>query len=249
MPVDDKVTDVSLAELQTVLEDLDFEGYELVEKVQQADGLFTLHVRKNSATGVEQSATEGNAVVAPSDVPAAGTGTTTPPTPAPGTPQKLGPDGAKLIQSFESCARRIGGGKFQAYRDAVGVLTIGWGHTNHLGRQFGPGAVWTQQECDDAFLEDMRHFEGAVHKLVKVPLNQSQFDALVSFCYNCGDGNLRKSTLLKKVNSKDFAGAAQEFKKWVKAKGVTLKGLVRRRASESLMFQGIPDANYDGVPD
>jgi lysozyme len=111
------------------------------------------------------------------------------------------------------------------------------------------GDVWTQKDCDDCFMEDMRHFEDAVHKLVKVPLKQHQFDALVSFCYNCGEGNLRKSTLLRKVNAGDFAGAAQEFKKWVKAGGTTLKGLVRRRNSESLMFQGKRDSDYDGVED
>ena len=161
----------------------------------------------------------------------------------------LSPAGAALIKAFESCAIRTSDGEFRTYRDSVNVLTIGWGHTNSLGTRFGASAVWTQQQCDATFLSDMTHFEAAVSKLVRVQLNQHQFDALVSFCYNCGEGNLAKSTLLKKVNAKDFAGAAQEFKKWVKAGGRTLKGLVRRRNSESLMFQGIKDSNYDGIPD
>jgi lysozyme len=124
------------------------------------------------------------------------------------------------------------------------VPTIGWGHTNHLGRQFNMDAVWTQQECDAEFLSDMKVFEGHVHRLVTVPLTQLQFDALVSFAYNCGQGNLAKSTLLKKVNARDFAGAAQEFGKWVKAGGMTLKGLVRRRKYESRLFLGHQDLTY-----
>jgi lysozyme len=77
-----------------------------------------------------------------------------------------------------------------------------------------------------------------------VPLDQMQFDALVSFCYNCGQGNLAKSTLLRRVNERNFAAAAQEFGKWVKAGGQTLKGLVRRRKYEARLFQGIRDMSY-----
>jgi lysozyme len=80
-------------------------------------------------------------------------------------------------------------------------------------------------------------------------LTAYQFDALTSFTYNCGEGNLKKSTLLKKVNAGDFEGAALEFHKWNKANGKVLAGLTRRRASESLLFQGITDEDYDGKPD
>jgi lysozyme len=82
-----------------------------------------------------------------------------------------------------------------------------------------------------------------------VPLRQNQFDALVSFSYNVGLPAFRSSTLLKKLNRDDYDGAAIEFHKWVKSGGKVLKGLVRRRASEALLFQGIDDLNYDGVPD
>jgi lysozyme len=95
----------------------------------------------------------------------------------------------------------------------------------------------------------MASFERAVRKLVRVPLTDYQFDALVSFTYNCGEGNLAKSTLLKKVNAEDHAGAAKEFHKWNKANGKVLAGLTRRRASESLLYQGIPDLDYDGKAD
>jgi hypothetical protein len=80
-------------------------------------------------------------------------------------------------------------------------------------------------------------FEKAVQRLVKVKLNQNQFDALVSFAYNCGEGNLAKSTLLKRVNAGDFEGAAQEFHKWNKGGGQVLRGLVRRRKAESDLFR------------
>lgn len=95
----------------------------------------------------------------------------------------------------------------------------------------------------------MAIFEKAVTRNVTVQLNQDQFDALVSFTFNLGEGNLKQSTLLKKVNAGDFAGAAKEFPRWNKADGKVLAGLVRRRASEALLFQSVPDGNYDGVPD
>jgi len=140
-------------------------------------------------------------------------------------------------------------GGFNSYLDPIGVLTIGWGHTNHHGRGFDSRSVWTQAECDSEFLADMEIFERAVNDLVKVPINQDQFDALVSFAFNVGSGNLQASTLLRKLNARDFAGAAQEFKRWNKADGRVLPGLTRRRACEALLFQSIPDKNYDGIPD
>jgi lysozyme len=90
-------------------------------------------------------------------------------------------------------------GGFQAYIDPVGVLTIGWGHTNDNGRKFGSGAIWTQAECDTEFTNDMAIFIKAVNDLVAVPINQDQFDALVSFAFNLGAGNLKQSALLRKV--------------------------------------------------
>ena len=156
--------------------------------------------------------------------------------------------GANLIQHFEGCLKKHGE-HYHAYKCPAGVLTIGHGHTNHHGRQFDASSKWTREECDQVFFEDMAGFEMAVRRLVKVPLTPYQFDALVSFTYNCGEGNLKKSTLLKKVNASDFKGAAEEFKKWNKGGGKVLPGLTRRRASEALLFQNIPDENYDGKAD
>lgn len=163
--------------------------------------------------------------------------------------RSLTPAGANLIKHFEGCLKRVAPGQFMAYKCPAGVLTIGHGHTNHHGRKFGSGDIWSQAECDAEFLSDMKGFEAAVKRLVKVPLTEHQYDALVSFAYNCGEGNLGKSTLLKKVNRGDFDGAAEEFAKWNKGGGRVLPGLTRRRASEALLFQNIPDENYDGKPD
>ena len=162
---------------------------------------------------------------------------------------KIGKEGIDLVKAFESCMRAIGGGKFKAYLDPVNVLTIGWGHTNHHEPKFDASTIWTQQQCDEALVRDLAIFEDAVNRRVTVPLQQHQFDALVSFAYNLGEGNLSKSTLLRKLNAGDYAGAAREFPNWTRAGGQVLAGLVRRRNSEMLLFQGIPDRNYDGKAD
>ena len=151
----------------------------------------------------------------------------------------LSPAGLKLVRSFEGCEKAVRGSRrFKAYVDPVGILTIGWGHTNATGRRFTADTLWTQAECDDALREDLAKFESAVRGLVKVELEQCRFDALVSFAYNCGVGNLKSSTLLRKVNRRDFSSAAREFAKWNKAGGRVLKGLTRRRAAEATLFQG-----------
>ena len=165
-------------------------------------------------------------------------------------PMKLSSKGADLIKAFEGCQKNQGGGSFRPYVCPAGVLTIGWGHTNNaLGKKFAAGDVWTQADCDQALSDDMVAYENVVNNAVKVPLQQHQFDALVSFAYNCGPANPRGSTLLKKLNAGDYDGAALEFHKWCRGGGQVLKGLVRRRAAEALLFQNIADLNFDGQPD
>lgn len=134
----------------------------------------------------------------------------------------------QLVTNFE-------GLRLKAYQDSVGVWTIGYGHT---GGDVSPGMTITEDEADALLMDDVERFEDFVNRLVNVPVTQWQFDALVSFCFNLGQGNLSSSTLLKKLNAKDYEGAAQEFNEWVYAGGEKLRGLVRRRKAESLMFQG-----------
>ena len=151
--------------------------------------------------------------------------------------------GQKLVESFESCLKRVAAG-FTTYYCPAGVLTLGWGHTNSNGRRIHPGDVWTQGECDAALREDLAVAEHDVKRYVKVELTQSQFDALVSFAFNCGGGALARSGLLRKVNAKDFEGAAQAFAPWNRGGGRVLRGLVRRRAAEAELFR---NGNHEAV--
>jgi GH24 family phage-related lysozyme (muramidase) len=150
---------------------------------------------------------------------------------------KPGPDGIKLVQSFEGCEKKAGDGKFAAYPDpATGAdpWTIGWGTT---GADVKKGVVWTQKQCDDRFADDLDDFAKKVAAAIgTAPTNQHQFDAMVSFAYNVGIGNLNKSTLLKKHKAKDYKGAAAEFAKWNKANKKVMAGLTRRRAAEAALY-------------
>jgi lysozyme len=138
----------------------------------------------------------------------------------------------KLIQHFESCY-------LKAYKDSVGVWTVGYGHTGlqHKDGTVYAGRVITQAKADQLFAYDMQQFEARVEAMVKVQLTDDQFGAVVAWDFNTG--GLGRSTLLKKLNIEDYAGAAQEFLKWDKAGGSTLRGLTRRRHSERRLFLGL----------
>ena len=141
---------------------------------------------------------------------------------------KISKKGLDLIKTFE-------GLELKAYKDSVGVLTIGWGST---GSHVKPGMSITKEQAEELLKQDVSRFEKGVNDLVKVPLIQNQFDALVSFSFNLGLGNLKSSTLLRKLNASDYSGAASEFLRWNRAGGVVLKGLTRRRQAEKDMFEG-----------
>jgi len=133
--------------------------------------------------------------------------------------------GIDLIKRFE-------GLKFEAYRDSVGIPTIGYGHTHNVKM----GDVITGEQADKYLREDLLVAELTINTNVRVNLTQNQFDALASFVFNLGSGNFVKSTLLKKLNAGDFAGAADEFGKWVNAGSKKLAGLVKRRTAEREVF-------------
>ncbi|WP_353613941.1 lysozyme [Mangrovibacter phragmitis] len=138
--------------------------------------------------------------------------------------------GLNLIKSFEGC-------RLTSYQDSVGVWTIGYGSTYPVdGKKIGPGMKIDQETAERLLRGDVVQFEQAVNKLVKVKLTQGQFDALVSFSYNLGTRSLSTSTLLRKLNSGDYKGAADEFPKWCRAGGQILGGLVRRRNAERELF-------------
>lgn len=142
---------------------------------------------------------------------------------------KISQKGINLIKRFEGC-------ELEAYRCPAGVWTIGYGHTSGVKE----GMKITQQEAEELLKQDLVAYENAVLKNVTTALNQPIFDALVSFTYNLGEGNLRSSTLLKLLNSRDYYGASKEFEKWNKASGKVLEGLVKRREAERNLFNSYP---------
>lgn len=112
-------------------------------------------------------------------------------------------------------------------------LTIGYGH---YGKDVTADMRLTKVEAEELLKKDLVKYEGFVNDFVKVAINQNMFDSLVSFTYNVGGGALQKSTLLEKINEKDFVGASKEFLKWNKSGGKVYQGLVKRRASECALF-------------
>lgn len=145
----------------------------------------------------------------------------------------ISPTGLALIKDFEGYHRKLQNGDCTTYRCPANVLTIGYGCTVGIRE----GMVWTQQQAEDALRVEIARFEAAVTRLVTVPMNQNQFDALVSFAYNCGESALEHSTLLRRFNGGDANGAAQAFGMWTKGGGRVLPGLVTRRAREAALFR------------
>ena len=140
--------------------------------------------------------------------------------------------GIALIKEFEGC-------KLTAYQDSVGVWTIGYGWTQPVdGKPIRAGMTIKQETAERLLKTGLVSYESDVSRLVKVGLTQGQFDALVSFTYNLGARSLSTSTLLRKLNAGDYAGAADEFLRWNKAGGKVLNGLTRRREAERDLFLG-----------
>ena len=140
--------------------------------------------------------------------------------------------GKDLIKRFEGC-------KLKAYKCPANVWTIGFGNTFYEdGTKVKEGDVITQERADELFDIIISDFVRMTDALVKSDVTENNFSALVSFTFNVGTGNLKKSTLLKKVNAnpKDPSSPA-EFRKWTKANNVVLKGLVRRREAEAKLYE------------
>jgi len=150
---------------------------------------------------------------------------------------KLSNHGINAIKNFEGLS-------LHAYRDVAGVWTIGYGSTRyHDGRTIKPGdKLASEQQASALFSNTLGQYEEAVNQCVKAPLSQNQFDALVSFTYNEGTSALKQSTLLKKLNEKDYSGAADQFLVWNKitdpktGEKVICDTLVARRKEERELF-------------
>ena len=136
-------------------------------------------------------------------------------------------EGLDLIKKFEGC-------ELKAYQDSVGVWTIGYGHTKGVEED----QEITQDEAEDMLASELDEYEGYIRDMVECDLEQCQFDALVAWVYNLGPTNLRSSTMLKRLNANDLDDVPNQIKRWDKAGGKVLAGLVRRREAESLLFEG-----------
>lgn len=144
---------------------------------------------------------------------------------------KTSPKGIGLIKKYEGC-------KLTAYLCPAGVPTIGCGHTGKDVTRADVGKkTITEVEAEALLIADLPKYESGVLRNVKSAVNQNQFDALVSFVYNIGEGNFKSSTLLKKVNKNpNDETIRNEFSKWVNAGGKKLAGLVKRRADEAELY-------------
>ncbi|MEO0688889.1 MAG: lysozyme [Pseudomonadota bacterium] len=161
-------------------------------------------------------------------------------------PRRIGPEGVALIKRFEGCASLRRDGKVQAYPDPGSggePWTIGWGASGVDDRtgagpnsRIGPRTVWTKSQCNARLSDDLKRYARDVARAIgDTPTTQSQFDALVSFHYNTGA--IARATLTRKHVARDYEGAANEFKRWNKASGRVLKGLVRRRQDEEALYR------------
>ena len=136
--------------------------------------------------------------------------------------------------------KRYEGLRLAAYQDQAGVWTIGYSHTGpdvHADREVSPF------EAEALLRADLRTAIDCVNTVVKAPLSQNQFDAVVDFCFNAGRGNFAHSTLLKLINLHKFDEAAEQFTLWIRVNGLPNRGLARRRGAECAMFRGTYRAN------
>ena len=140
---------------------------------------------------------------------------------------KISQEGIDLIKHFEGC-------ELESYLCSAGVLTIGYGTTKNVV----DGMKITQNQAEEMLMKDLEEFEEYVEDLIDVKLEQHQFDALVAWTYNLGPTNLKSSTLRKVLNKGAYDDVPEQMKRWNKAGGQVLKGLVRRRAAEALLFEG-----------
>ena len=140
---------------------------------------------------------------------------------------KTSQEGISLIKSFEGC-------ELTAYLCSAGVPTLGFGHT----RDVSMGDTCTQEEAESMLAEDLVEFEDYVKKYVETDLQQNEFDALVAWTYNLGPKNLSESTLLKELNAGNLEEVPRQMKRWNRAGGEVLDGLIRRREAESRLFKG-----------
>jgi lysozyme len=144
-----------------------------------------------------------------------------------------------LIKESEGLHRKLADGTIEAYADPVGIWTIGYGSIVNIDekRPVRKGDKITRNTAELWLQQEINEKATAVTDLCRVPLTQGMFDALTSFTFNLGRGALEQSTLLRKLNGKDYEGAAREFDRWINGAGRVLPGLVIRRNREEELFR------------
>ena len=140
---------------------------------------------------------------------------------------KISQEGIALIKHYEGC-------KLESYQCSAGVWTIGYGSTKNIKE----GMSIDAEKAEQLLVKDLAIFEKEVKNLVSVPLEQNQYDAIVSWTFNLGSSNLKASTMLKVLNNGVYEAVPEQLKRWNKVKGVVNDGLVKRRKSEALLFEG-----------
>ena len=140
---------------------------------------------------------------------------------------KISNTGIDLIKHFEGC-------ELEAYKCAAGVWTIGYGHIKDVY----PRMKITQEQAEEMLVHELTEYENYINDCVTVPMSENQFDAMVSWVFNLGVGNLKASTLLKVLNAGDYKGVPEQIMRWNKAGGKVLEGLTRRRQAEADLFSG-----------
>ena len=137
-------------------------------------------------------------------------------------------EGIALIKKFEGC-------ELEAYQCSAGVWTIGYGHTKDIVE----GMTISKEQAEEMLVDELHEYENYINKYVTVALSQNQFDALVSWVYNLGPANLKASTMLKVLNKGQYEEVPAQMKRWNKAGGKVLEGLIRRREAEACLFKGM----------
>ncbi len=136
-------------------------------------------------------------------------------------------EGISLVKKFEGC-------KLEAYQCAAGVWTCGYGSTRGVQK----GDIWSMEKAETMLIDELEEYGNHVEELVTIPLNQCQFDALTSWCFNLGPTNLKNSTMIQVLNQGDYEGVPYQIKRWNKVNGQVSDGLIRRREAEALLFEG-----------
>lgn len=138
------------------------------------------------------------------------------------------PKGLAILKEFE-------GLRLKEYIDAGGYLSIGYGHLLQNGERFEDGI--TKEKAEELLQQDVQDAEFVVDGMITVPLNQNQFDALVSFAYNIGGDQFAKSTLVRLLNDGEYNEVPHQLSRWNKSNGKVIKALVRRRRKEGELFR------------